>query len=176
MNYSVLQSVAKQPANPPGNPPPAFDRGAVEAVIVQRKAMPGAMLPILHGVQEKIGYIPPEAVQLIADELNVSRAEVHGVITYYHYFRQTPPGRHVVQICRAEACQAVGGEALAAHAKAALGCDFHETTADGAFSLESVYCLGQCACGPAVMMGDELHARVSPGKLDRLLDAKRGAP
>ncbi len=171
MNSSVLARAAKQP----GSPPPAFDRGAVEAVIAQRKAMPGAMLPILHGVQEKIGYIPPEAVQLIADELNVSRAEVHGVITYYHYFRQTPPGRQVVQICRAEACQAVGGEALAAHAKAALGCDFHETTADGAFSLDSVYFLGQVACGPAVMIGDELHARVSSGKPVRLLAAKRGA-
>lgn len=172
MNSSVIQIVTKKP----GNTPPAFDRRAVEAVIGQRKAMPGAMLPILHGVQEKVGYIPPEAVQLIADELNVSRAEVHGVITYYHFFRQTPPGRHVVQICRAEACQAVGCDALAAHARATLGCDFHETTADGAFTLEAVYCLGQCASGPAVMIGDDLHARVSPARLDRLINAKRGTP
>ncbi len=172
MNSPVIHIVAKKP----GNPPPVFDRASVEAVIRQLKAMPGAMLPILHGVQEKVGYIPPEAVRLIADELNVSRAEVHGVITYYHFFRQAPPGRHVVQICRAEACQAVGGEALATHAKAALGCDFHETTADGAFTLEAVYCLGQCACGPAVMMGDDLHARVSPTKLNRLINAKRGTP
>jgi formate dehydrogenase subunit gamma len=172
MNSSVTHLVAKKP----GSTPPAFDRRTVEAVIGQRKAMPGAMLPILHGIQETVGYIPPEAVPLIADALNVSRAEVHGVITYYHFFRQTPPGRHVVQICRAEACQAVGGEALAAHAKAALGCDFHETTADGEFTLEAVYCLGQCACGPAVMLGDDLHARVSSGKFDRLLDAKRSTP
>lgn len=152
-----------------------FDMSALEAIVAQHKTMPGAMLPILHAIQETIGYIPPQAVPLIAQELNVSRAEVHGVITYYHYFRQTPPGRHVVQICRAEACQAVGGDALAAHAKAALACDFHETTQDGAFTLEPVYCLGQCACGPAIMIGDDLHARVSSDKLNRLLDAKRGA-
>ena len=170
MNPSVVPKMASQTENLF----PAFDQAAVEAVIAQLKAMPGAMLPILHGVQDAVGYIPPQVVQLIADELNLSRAEVHGVVTYYHHFRQTPPGRHVVQVCRAEACQSVGGEALAAHAKAALACDFHETTADGVFSLESVYCLGQCACGPAVMMGDELYARMSPGKFDSLLDAKRG--
>ena len=169
MNSSVIHIVSKKPENTSV----VFDRCAVEAVIGQRKNMPGAMLPILHGVQEKVGYVPPEAVQLIADQLNVSRAEVHGVITYYHFFRQKPPGRHVVQICRAEACQAMGGETLASHAKAALGCDFHETTADGAFTLESVYCLGQCACGPAVMIGDDLYARVSSDKFNRLLDAKR---
>lgn len=152
-----------------------FDMSALEAVVAQHKAMPGAMLPILHAIQETVGYIPSQAVPLIAQELNVSRAEVHGVITYYHYFRQTPPGRHVVRICRAEACQAMGGDALAAHAKAALACDFHETTQDRAFTLEPVYCLGQCACGPAIMIGDDLHARVSPDKLNRLLDAKRGA-
>lgn len=151
-----------------------FDMRAVEAIIAQRRAMPGAMLPILHGIQGALGYIPSEVVPLIAQELNVSRAEVHGVITYYHHFRQTPPGRHVVQICRAEACQAMGGDALAAHAKTALACDFHETSGDGAFSLEPVYCLGQCACGPAIMIGDDLHARVSPDKFNRLLDAKRG--
>jgi formate dehydrogenase subunit gamma len=152
-----------------------FDMSAVEAVIAQHKAMPGAMLPILHGIQESVGYIPSEVVQLIAQALNVSRAEVHGVVTYYHHFRQTAPGRQVVQVCRAEACQAMGGDALAAHAKATLSCDFHETTEDGAFSLEPVYCLGQCACGPAIMIGDDLHARVSFDKFNRLLEAKRGA-
>jgi formate dehydrogenase subunit gamma len=152
-----------------------FDMSAVEAVIAQHKAMPGAMLPILHGIQESVGYIPSEVVQLIAQALNVSRAEVHGVVTYYHHFRQTAPGRQVVQVCRAEACQAMGGDALAAHAKATLSCDFHETSEDGAFSLEPVYCLGQCACGPAIMIGDDLHARVSFDKFNRLLEAKRGA-
>lgn len=157
------------------NTPTAPEPGTLEALIARHKAMPGAMLPILHAIQGAVGYIPPEAVPLIADALNVSRAEVHGVITFYHHFRQTPPGRHVVRICRAEACQAVGGEALAAHATATLACDFHETTGDGAFSLEPVYCLGQCACGPAIMIGDDVHARVSPDKFNRLLGAKRGA-
>jgi formate dehydrogenase subunit gamma len=148
---------------------------ALETLVAQHKTMPGAMLPTLHAIQGALGYIPAEAVALIADALNVSRAEVHGVITFYHHFRQTPPGRHVVRICRAEACQAVGADALAAHAKAALACDFHQTSSDGGFSLEPVYCLGQCACGPAIMIGDEVHARVSSGKFDRLLGAKRGA-
>ena len=170
MNIQVIHMVPRKPAAPA---PISYDRSAVEAIIGERKTMPGAMLPILHGVQEKIGYIPSDAVQLIADGLNVSRAEVHGVITYYHFFRQSPPGRTVVQVCRAEACQSMGCDDLAAHAKTTLGCDFHETTADGAFTLEAVFCLGQCATGPAVMMGDDIHARVSPSKLDRLISARR---
>lgn len=149
---------------------------AIDAIILQHKSMPGAMLPILHAIQEEMAYVPAEAVPLIATALNVSNAEVYGVITYYHHFRQTKPGRNVVQICRAEACQAMGCETLAAHAKATLACDFHETTADGAFTLESVYCLGLCASGPAVMIADELHARVSNEKFNRLLAAKRGMP
>lgn len=153
-----------------------FDISVIESIVAQHKTLPGAMLPILHEIQDRAGYIPSEAVPLIARELNVSRAEVHGVVTYYHHFLTTPPGRHLVRICRAEACQAVGAEALAAHAKAALACDFDETTADGAFTLLPVYCLGQCACGPALMLGDELHARVSPDKFDRLLAAKLGQP
>jgi formate dehydrogenase subunit gamma len=169
MNTQIIRMVPRTVAAPL----PAWDRGAVASIIGERKTMPGALLPILHGVQETLGYIPGDAVQLIADGLNLSRAEVHGVITYYHFFRQTPPGRTVVQVCRAEACQAVGCDALAAHAKTSLGCDFHETTADGAFTLEAVFCLGQCATGPAVMMGDDIHARVSPAKLDRLINAKR---
>ena len=147
----------------------------IASLIAARKAMPGALLPILHAIQESAGYIPTESVPLIAQELNLSRAEVHGVISFYHYFRQQPAGRHVVQICRAEACQARGSAALEAHAKAVLECDFHATTKDGEFSLEPVYCLGQCACGPAIMIDNELHARVSHGKLDRLLQTKRGA-
>lgn len=171
MNTQVIHMVPRKVSAPV----PAYDRCAVETVIGERKHMPGALLPILHGVQETVGYIPGDAVQLIADGLNLSRAEVHGVITYYHFFRQTPPGRTVVQVCRAEACQSVGCDALAAHAKTTLACDFHETSADGAFTLEAVYCLGQCATGPAVMIGDDIHARVSPAKLDRLINAKRSA-
>ena len=152
--------------------PPDID--TVKNIIDARKAMPGAMLPILHGIQDALGYIPSDSVPLIASGLNVSRAEVHGVVTFYHHFRQTPAGRHTVQICRAEACQAVGAERLAVHAKQVLGCDFHQTAADGAVTLEAVYCLGQCAVGPAIMIDGDLHARVSSAKFDALLAAKRG--
>ncbi|MFJ2991019.1 formate dehydrogenase subunit gamma [Collimonas sp. NPDC087041] len=149
------------------------DLDHISTLIVAQKALPGALLPILHAIQESVGFIPSEAVPLIAQELNLSRAEVHGVISFYHFFRQQPAGRHVVQICRAEACQARGSAALEAHAKAVLECDFHGTTSDGQFTLEPVYCLGQCACGPAVMIDDELHARVSPSGFNRLLQTKR---
>lgn len=151
-----------------------FDTGAVREVIAARKEMPGAMLPILHGIQDVVGFVPAEAVPTIADALNVSRAEVHGVISFYHHFRQQPPGRHVVQVCRAEACQSVGCEALARHAESVLGCVFHETSSDGEFTLEPVYCLGLCASGPNIAIDGELHARVNAVKLDRLLQAKRG--
>jgi formate dehydrogenase subunit gamma len=153
-----------------------FDVAAVRDIIAERRQMAGAMLPILHGIQDRIGYIPPDAVALIAAELNVSRAEVHGVISFYHYFRQQPPARHVLQVCRAEACQARGGEALAEVAQHLLGCAFHEHSDDGQFTLEPVYCLGQCACGPNVTIDDQLHARVDAAKLQRLLQARREAP
>lgn len=148
---------------------------AVRQVIASKRSMPGALLPILHDIQDALGYIPPESVPMIADELNLSRAEVHGVITYYHHFRQQPAGTHVVQICRAEACQARGADALAAYAKQALGCDFHQTTPDGAVTLEPVYCLGHCAVGPNIAIGEELHARITPQRFEILINAKRGA-
>lgn len=148
---------------------------AVRQAIASKRSMRGALLPVLHDIQDALGYIPPESVPMIADELNLSRAEVHGVITYYHHFRQHPAGRHVVQICRAEACQARGADALAAHARQALGCDFHQTTPDGAVTLEPVYCLGHCAVGPNIAIGDELHARITPQRFEVLINAKRGA-
>ena len=150
-------------------------KAQLAAVIDGLKGLPGALLPILHAIQDAVGYVPADVVPLIADKLNLSRAEVHGVISFYHHFRQQPAGRHVVQICRAEACQARGSEQLEAHAKLALGCDFHGTTSDGQFTLEPVYCLGQCACGPNIMIDDDLHARVSSDKFNRLVQAKRGA-
>ncbi|HEY4316040.1 MAG TPA: formate dehydrogenase subunit gamma [Herbaspirillum sp.] len=152
-----------------------FDMAAVQAIITRHLTLPGALLPILHAVQEKVGFIPSESVPMIASGLNLSRAEVHGVVSFYHFFRQHPPGKHVVQICRAEACQARGADALVAHAQSALGCGFHETTDDGQFSLEQVFCLGQCACGPNIMLDDKLYARVGNDKLDRLLDDKRSS-
>jgi formate dehydrogenase subunit gamma len=145
------------------------ERDAVLGVCARLKATAGPLLPILHGVQAALGYVPKDAVPLIASELNVTRAEVHGVLSFYHYFRQEPAGRHVVHICRAEACQSVGAVALEAHAKKSLGIDFHQTTSDGAVSLEPVYCLGNCALGPSVMVDQRLQGRVSPQRFDELI-------
>lgn len=135
----------------------------------------GALLPVLHEIQARCGYIPTEAVPLVADRLNLTRAEVHGVISYYHHFRQQPAGKVVVQVCRAEACQSVGAEALAEHVVKSLGCDFHETSKDGSVTLEPVYCLGHCACGPSIMVGDDVHARVTPERFDKLMQRARSA-
>lgn len=146
---------------------------AVASAIAQNKTKPGALLPILHAIQDSIGHIPPDAVPMIASELNLSRAEVHGVISFYHHFRDTPPGRHTVQVCQAESCQAMGSAQLTAFAKQTLGIDFHETTADEAFSLEPVYCLGNCACSPAVMIDEEVYGRVTTERLAALLEQVR---
>jgi formate dehydrogenase subunit gamma len=129
----------------------------------------GAMLPILHAIQSEFGYVPAEAVPLIAHALNLSRAEVHGVISFYHDFRRHPPGRHVLQLCRAEACQAMGADALAARARERLGTDWGETTADCAVTLEPVFCLGLCACAPSAMLDGRPVARLNAARLDALL-------
>ncbi|MGB6603353.1 MAG: formate dehydrogenase subunit gamma [Steroidobacteraceae bacterium] len=147
----------------------AAERAAVLAVCARLKSLAGALMPILHGVQSTLGYVPKDAVPIIASELNLSRAEVHGVLSFYHYFRKDPPGRHVVHLCRAEACQSVGGAALEAHAKRSLGIDFHETTADRTVSLEPVYCLGNCSLGPSIMIDSQLQGRVSPQRFDELM-------
>ena len=151
-------------------------RSAVMRAIEANCDKPGALLPILHAVQDALGYVPPESLPTIAHELNLTRAEVHGVVTFYHHFRSAPPGRHVVRICRAEACQALGARALEAHAKKALGINFHETTSDGAITLEPVYCLGNCGCGPSVLVDhDGLHARVTPAVFDEMIAIARTA-
>src|SRR5579872_7511933 len=142
---------------------------AVRRIVGDLKGRPGPLIEVLHAIQAELGYVPAAAVPLVAAELNLSRAEVHGVVSFYHFFRGTPPGAHTVSVCRAESCQAVGAEALAAHARERLGVDFHETTPDGHFSLEPVYCLGNCACSPAVMIDGRLHGRVTPERLDALL-------
>src|SRR5215467_13866288 len=148
---------------------------AVAAVVARLKNTPGALLPILHGIQDALGYVPTAAVPLIADGLNISRAEVHGVISFYHYFRDTKPGRHVIHLCRAEACQSMNQKATEAHAKQKLGVDFHGTTANGAFTLEPVYCLGNCAASPALLIDDALHGRVDAERFDALLVETREA-
>jgi formate dehydrogenase subunit gamma len=131
------------------------------------------LLEVLHAIQAALGYVPPAAVPVVAEGLNLSRAEVHGVVTFYHYFRHSPPGTHTVSLCRAEACQSMGADALAAHARKQLGVDFHETTPDGAFSLEPIYCLGNCACSPAMMIDGRLYGRVTPERFDTLLAEQR---
>ncbi|MEP7295548.1 MAG: formate dehydrogenase subunit gamma [Burkholderiales bacterium] len=149
----------------------------VQALVRRHDGQPGALLPVLHAVQEALSCVPPQVVPVIAEGLNLSRAEVHGVVTYYHHFRSEAPGKHVVQVCRAEACQAMGADALLAHAEQSLHCHTHgghgETSADGLFTLEPVFCLGLCASSPAIVAGGRLHARMNPAKFDRLIEALR---
>jgi formate dehydrogenase subunit gamma len=146
---------------------------AVDALSARFASSPGPLLPLLHAVHDELGFIPPEAVPRIASALNISRAEVHGVISFYHYFRRRPPGRHVVQICRAEACQAMNCEATEAHARKFLGVDYQGTSSDGEFTLEAAYCLGNCAAGPSVMVDGKLHGRVTPERLEQILPGWR---
>jgi formate dehydrogenase subunit gamma len=148
--------------------------GEINDILDEYAHVPGPLLLVLHAIQRRVGFIPTDAVPFIAERLNLSRAEVHGVLSFYHHFRRTAPGRHVIQICRAESCQAMGAEHLAQHAQKVLGIQFHETTPDGAFSLEPVYCLGNCACSPAVMIDEQLFGRVSLDQLDALLAAPDG--
>lgn len=141
----------------------------IAAVLEQLRDVPGALLPVLHEIQHELGHVPPEAVPAIARALNLSRAEVHGVLSFYTHFRTAPAGEHVLQVCRAEACQASGCRALEAHIKDRLGIDYGATTADGKVTLEPVYCLGNCACGPSLQVNDRLHARMTPQAFDALL-------
>ncbi|MGZ0149035.1 NAD(P)H-dependent oxidoreductase subunit E [Kribbella sp. WER1] len=133
----------------------------------------GPLLPILHAVQEELGYVDQPDVAVIADVLNVAVAEVHGVVTFYKDFRRTPAGRTTVSICQAEACRAAGAVPLGEHAQRSIGCSFGETTADGRITLDEIYCFGNCALGPAVQIAGRLHGRVTPGRLDALLGEAR---
>jgi len=141
----------------------------LERILAQHAGLPGPLLPILHAVQDELGCIAPAYVARIADALNLSRAEVHGVISFYHYFRSHEPGRHVVHVCRAEACQAMRGDATEQHAKRELGVEYGGTSADGVFTLEPAYCLGNCAAAPTVMIDEKLYGRVTPERLDAIL-------
>ena len=136
------------------------------AVIQEMKGLEGPLLPILHGIQEEFGYVPGESLPVIAEALNISNAEVHGVVTFYHDYRNHPAGRHVLKICRAEACQAMGGEAMAAKIQQLLGIGFHETAKDGSVTLEPIYCLGLCACAPSAMLDGEVIGRLDADRLD----------
>ncbi len=159
-----------QPASPP-LPVVADDPHGpvVDVIIAALRHLPGALLPMLHGIQDRLGFIPPAAIPRLADALNLSRAEVHGVVTFYHDFRVTPPGRHVVRLCRAEACQAMGCARLEDRLRERFDLDFHRTTPDGALTLEPVYCLGNCAASPSIQIDGELRGRVTPERLESWL-------
>ena len=153
---------------------PSDQIAALRRIVAQHRDRPGPLLEVLHAVQATLGYVPEGAVPVVAEELNLSRAEVHGVVTFYHFFRRHRPGAHTVSLCQAESCQAMGAEALAQHARQRLGIDFHQTTADGRFSLEPIYCLGNCACSPAAMIDGQLHGRLTPEAFDALV--AQGSP
>lgn len=144
---------------------------AVLKAIEANQMLEGPLLPILHQIQHELGHIPSEHVVDIAQALNLSRAEVHGVISFYHSFTSKPFGKHVIEVCRAESCQAKGGRQIEAALKAKLGIDFEQTTKDGEFSLEPVYCLGNCGCSPAIKVNTSLYGRVSPERAEALVDA-----
>jgi formate dehydrogenase subunit gamma len=151
----------------------AWDEDLALVRIRELESLPGAMLAILNALQDEFGYIDDAAVPLIADALNLSRAEVVGVAYFYHDYRHAPPGRHVLKVCRAEACQAMGSESLVEYLQSRLGVPMGETTIDGSITLENVYCLGNCALSPAVMLDGDLHGRVSSESADRLVHEAR---
>jgi len=143
------------------------DRG--RAIIAAHQGQEGATLPILHALQNAFGCIPPEALPMVASALNLTRAELHGIVTFYHDFRDAPPGAHVLKLCRAEACQAMGADALAADARRVLGIYWGETTPDGRVTLEPVFCLGLCACAPAAMVDGKVIGALDRQKLDAII-------
>ena len=146
-----------------------WDVDRAKQLIDDNAHLDGAALPILHVLNDTFGYIPAEAIPMIAQATNWSRAEIHGVVSFYHDFRREPAGRHIIKLCRAEACQSVGAVELAEHAKHRLGIDWHETTPDGAVTLEPVFCLGFCACGPSALIDGEPASRLDLASLDARL-------
>jgi formate dehydrogenase subunit gamma len=146
-----------------------WDRTAVEQIADSLKHKPGALMLVLRRVQDTLGWVPADAVPVIAKTLNLSRAEVHGVVTFYHDFRHQPPATNVIKVCRAESCQAMGAVALADHIKKRVGCDFGHSSADGTFTLDAIYCFGNCACSPAVTVNGKLFGRVTPARFDEVL-------
>ena len=139
-------------------------------LLSQYENTPGGLLPLLHAIQEDLGYIPPESIPSMAEVMNLSVAEVHGVISFYHDFKTSPGGRHTLQICAAESCQAAGGKALAQLAQEQLGIEFGETADDGSVTLEKVYCLGNCACSPSIRIDNETYARLDATRLKTLIE------
>ena len=147
----------------------AVELEKIKSHIVAHQGMPGGLMPLMHAIQDDIGYVPEESYPFISKALALSVAEVHGFVTFYHHFRTHPVGEHVLQVCRAESCQAMGSGKLEAEIKAKLGIDYHETTADGKVTLLPVYCLGNCACSPAVMMDEDVYGRVDLEQIAELV-------
>ena len=144
-----------------------YDAGIASRIVARYDARPEMLIQILHGIVERFGYVPEAAIRQLADELNLSRADVHGVVSYYHDFRTEPPGEHVVKICQAEACQAMGSRQLTSHAESSLGVELRGRNDD--VSLEPVYCLGNCACSPAVMIDGRTYGHVTRERFDELI-------
>ena len=167
------ESIAHKSYNKRWTTMQAWDTDRATSIIQELQQLPGALLPILHALQEEFGYVDEAAVPLLADALNISKAEVHGVISFYHDFRHEPPGRHTLKMCRAEACQSMGCDRVIEHVEKRLGAKLGETTADGSFSLDAVYCLGNCALSPAVMLDGKPYGRFSPQVADFLIDDVR---
>jgi formate dehydrogenase subunit gamma len=151
--------------------PAAAIESAIALALRKTSGEPGPLLEILHAVQDRLGCVPPDAVPLIAEALNLSRAEVHGVISFYHHFREHPSGANVLKLCRAEACQSMQGADIAEFAKRRLGVEFGETREDRSVTLEAVYCLGLCACAPAAMLNGEPMGRISRATIDRCAES-----
>lgn len=149
------------------------DLERITSHIQAHQAVPGALMPLLHAIQDDIGYVPEDIYPQISKALALSIAEVHGFVTFYHHFRTHPVGKHVLQVCRAESCQAMGSEKLEADIKAKLGIDYHETTTDGEITLLPVYCLGNCACSPAVMLNEEVYGRMDIQQVTALISEVR---
>lgn len=166
-----MQNLSEKPANVSEDQLTSTLQGIVE----KHRTLPGALMPLLHAIQDTVGYLPESSYPIISKALNLSVAEVHGVVTFYHHFRTSPAGRHILQVCRAESCQSMGSAALEAHAKKCLNVDYHQTTADGALTLEPVYCLGNCALSPAVMLDEEVYGKVSAEDLDALIAEARAS-
>lgn len=166
-----MQNLSTKPANVSEDQLTATLQGLIE----KYRTLPGALMPLLHAIQDSVGYVPESAYPSISKALNISVAEVHGVVTFYHHFRTSPSGRHILQICRAESCQSMGSEALEAHAKKCLNADYHQTTTDGSVTLEPVYCLGNCALSPAVMLDGDVYGKVSAEDLDALIAEARAS-
>ncbi|WP_134724569.1 formate dehydrogenase subunit gamma [Paracoccus luteus] len=167
---------ANTPTAPNSLPVSALDADALDrlnAILARHAGREGPLLPILHDVQAEFGLIPEAAQPIIGNALGMSPAEVYGVVSFYHDFREHPAGRHVLRLCRAEACQSMGADALAAQVQAALGLGWHQTTTDGRLTLEPVFCLGLCACGPAAQMGDRLVGRATPERVVALAGGAR---